>query len=461
MTWLDDTEINGYMDLINKHRSENKIYASDSHIITRFLARSLAGGGDRIESFWNSMRKKNIKLEELSKWIIPINDDNVHWLLAVVMIKEHLIVFYDSLSDGPPSLHMKFATTIRQMLKMYGSKYSIKSFQAWPWVSCSQKCFLELQTDAYSCGIYCIAAADINSLNPNELIYEISIDNLRRYRQRIMEFIASGTISEAQALTTFNSRIIEYASPVRAVDPHFGADIPRTKRSIWKLLTNLKKCKKEEIMCDFPRYAIAWHMTTDNILRLYRMTDVISQKISFSGTRVCLHIPNYDCKPLIFERLLLSSLIKPDVRISLHIICEYDFPDLGLVPLEDFDPSSPIFASQNYYEIACLSESIHALRQTLGSSIASLTIKNSLPEDGCDLLLTRSYSMSDDLDLCIRRTSLRQSGGACIYIYEFESIQLAFRASRDTLCMRPLESNLLPRRLNPCYSEEHVERFLF
>lgn len=458
MEWMDGDPINDYMNLINKHRSGSEIYASDSYMIQRLSGRSLAGGGDRVESFWQSLRKQ--KLETLRKWIIPLNEDNVHWKLAVVMIKEHLIVFYDSISDGPPSLHMDFASSIRYLLRTYGQKYDIKSFRDWPWISCTPNAFSELQKDVYSCGVFCIAAADLNSLHPTELVCDISINDLNNYRTHIHSCSKFNVLISSTDLASCTTVAMPQASAVRAADPHFTGDIKHQRKSISKLLMKLRQSKLDSHTCEYPRYAIAWNMTESNILRLFKMVESCSRKISFTGTRVCIHLPDFNFTPLIFERLLLGSLLRSDSNISLHIICNYDQQDLGVVPLEDYEPSSAIFTSENYLQLACLSESIHALRQTLTLSLDNITIGRFLPEDGCELLITRSTNFEDEIDLCLRKTSLRETLGCCIYVHDMQSIQLAYQPDYQQF-KSETETNGLYKRVYPCYSGEFIERLLF
>lgn len=416
--WLDDPQINACMSRICEEGRDRMVYASNSHLLQMAQGRLLAGGGERLESIFGG-KKRNLRLEELRKWIIPINQDNVHWKLAVVMIREHLIVFYDSLAEGPPSVHAESADMIRMLLRTYGRIRSLPEFSEWPWISTCAGSFAQPQTDTYSCGIYCIVAAELNASHPEHLVRGIDIPDAWRCR-RMLEVGKADRMIEG---VWFSRAIVPPAKACLVFDPHFAAESPReASKRLKRRLRGVREVKKTGGGgCFYPRYASAWAVPETMIMATFRLADDCAKVIRLSGGRIWIRAIGYDCHPFLFERLLLSNIITPQDDVYLHVMCDRDDSKLGTAPIEDMDPTYPIFDYDDYESMALLSESIHALRQAIGRSLAQVTIGTRPPKGGCDLYLTRTC---DDLDDQIRRGPLRERKGTSVQLLDSDCARL-------------------------------------
>src|SRR5512138_571992 len=108
MELFDDQIMDGYLKILNSNFSSGKIFASSPYLVTLAL-RNINMKEEKEKEHMRRLCKSlraSVRLETLSKWVIVINDDNIHWKLAVVMIQNRTILFYDSLSLGPASDHM-------------------------------------------------------------------------------------------------------------------------------------------------------------------------------------------------------------------------------------------------------------------------------------------------------------------------------------------------------------------
>lgn len=466
--WVDDPTINGYVSLLSKTFSEDGICASSSFLlVTTRTKKKKEDGRELIEAQCEGIRK-TIRLEEKKKWIIPINEENVHWKLAVVMLREHLIVFYDSISNGPPSIHMECADTIRLLLKTYGRLYGIGRFENRPWISTCLNSFSSLQPDADSCGIYCLVAAEINANNPDHLIREIRLGDIKAHRNRISQALLQDHLSESECVADFSSIKPRPATDALVSDPHFYSETQLTLKGssiIRKRLGALKSTKEKGIgSCYYPRYCVMWTASDDHMVALYQMADRCAEKITLKRANVCIRISGYSGESLLLERMILANLMTRSLRVYLYVLCDHAISDLGRAPLEDEDPSSLIFRSQDYCEVARMSEEIHTIRQTIGEVLDGTTVSRKLPKGPCDLYITRSMDPSDGMDVEMRRGPIREASGYAVYSHGFESVQIATRAGDGSAhdgdeCMMDVCS--VSRCLYPCYSEERVERLSF
>lgn len=465
--WVDDPTINGYVSLLSDLYSEDGICASSSFLlVTTRTKKKMEDGSELIKAQCEGIRK-TIKLEEKKKWLIPINEDNVHWKLAVVMLKENLIVFYDSISNGPPSMHMEYADMIRLLLRTYGRLYGVSRFVNRPWISTCLNSFSELQTDTYSCGIYCLVAAEINSSNSDHLIQGIRLGSISSHRNRINQALLQDRIPESECIAFFTSIKPRPATDALVSDPHFYADAPlmlKGTAAIRKRLKALKNTKGKGKSCYYPRYYVMWTASDEHMNALYQVVERCASQITLRRANVCIRISKYSGESLLLERMLLATIISRSLRVHLHILCDHPVSSLGRAPLEDEEPSSAIFISQDYCELARMSEEIHIIRQTIGEVLENTIVSENPPEGSCDLYITRSMDPSDATDLKMRKGPIREACGYAVYSHGFESVQIATSASYGSIyeedeCMVDVCS--VSRCLYPCYSGERVKRLPF
>jgi Ulp1 family protease len=97
--WINDECINAYMKLLeNRVSIENRPdrpYFFNSFFYAKYMNPN-EGGHDGVKT-WTTKREGKADLFTRSAVIFPINNNNVHWTLAVAHMKHKCIVYYDSM----------------------------------------------------------------------------------------------------------------------------------------------------------------------------------------------------------------------------------------------------------------------------------------------------------------------------------------------------------------------------
>lgn len=120
----------------------------------------------------------------------PINQDNVHWTLAVVNMKEKCIRYYDSLGgDGNKYL-------VRLLLYLVDEHQAKKDkkmdLNGWTLEDCAND--TPQQHNTFDCGVYTCLFADFLSMNRS--LEGISPNDVSLYRPHIALSILNGGVSE-------------------------------------------------------------------------------------------------------------------------------------------------------------------------------------------------------------------------------------------------------------------------
>ena len=82
-------------------------------------------------------------------WIIPLNVNNSHWVVAIVVLKLKLIVYLDSLHG----INRNLLRTILNYVKSQHVSYSTSMFEEKDW-DISAPTDLNLQRNSYDCGVH-------------------------------------------------------------------------------------------------------------------------------------------------------------------------------------------------------------------------------------------------------------------------------------------------------------------
>jgi hypothetical protein len=99
------------------------------------------------------------------KWIIPINYEGYHWILAVVNTVVGNISVYDSLKNREDCV--KVVLKIRDILSEMGMERE--------WKMVIGTCFKNEQQDDISCGVYMLAAAFLNIVHKSNIVVGIDM----------------------------------------------------------------------------------------------------------------------------------------------------------------------------------------------------------------------------------------------------------------------------------------------
>jgi hypothetical protein len=178
--WLTDEMINQCMESINNHNHTNGIavYCSNSYLLPLVIKKR---EDDILLSRLCWTLYRDYRIHKLDKFVIPVNVANAHWILVVVCVTTNVICIYDSYNsdyrfmDRNTLVHV--LEPIRYLMRMYGKIYSVGKFHEEPWST--MVCpYLTCQADSYSCGVYVILAAFINSMKMNYYIWNIGISDL-------------------------------------------------------------------------------------------------------------------------------------------------------------------------------------------------------------------------------------------------------------------------------------------
>ena len=175
--WLNDEVINIYSKLIITELQEKgeKIYCFRSDFMNQLNSEGKFSY-EKVKRW--SRHVPNGDIFELEKLFIPINIDNMHWILAVIYMQEKRIQIYDSY-NSPGIIYLN---NLIEYLKCeyQDKKNAIGNWKNWNLVSCQDD--TPSQTNSYDCGVfvcmYIQFIADNRELNFNQ-------DDVSSYRKFI------------------------------------------------------------------------------------------------------------------------------------------------------------------------------------------------------------------------------------------------------------------------------------
>ena len=401
--WLDDRIINDYVGMLNRQHVDRKadvndieLYCSDPLFITMVEQNIRLGSKQQITRMCTSLAKQ-AKLENIKKWIIPVNTDNVHWKLFIVLIQSRMILVYDSLSINGKYTdeynHMKQLDHIRYFLVEYGHVHGIEWFHSGPWVSVTRGLFKNMQNDSDSCGVNILVAAEchMNTVSDNTIIHQLELANVREERKIIHNHVGykditvpfkdrtiSGRVLRVQPLMTLSTYNGQGKHIECLFDPIIEFDRERiiitstekmySNQIIWKeklqkmaITSKTKICKnmpRDQQFLGFSRDHLIWNADGRLLTALQDSTEdwlgkLISKRSQVSEICIVSLIDVNSHKwrdQLIFERMLLELIArtKSNFRIKMCIVHPdsskvYGLGNGRIIPCHDYNPQA--FAS--------------------------------------------------------------------------------------------------------------------
>lgn len=167
---------NGYFLVTSKYSFENE---TEDNILKRFKTFSI-----KHHQTSDDRRKiKKVTFNDIKKWIIIVNESNVHWWCIVVFIQEKKIYVYDSLYDIN-SCDLRFSEEHKQKteLLMQCMYQHILSSNIVSLIDCKWSLsicpMLQRQIDNYNCGVFVLNVVELNLKYYDHFIYDIYIDTL-------------------------------------------------------------------------------------------------------------------------------------------------------------------------------------------------------------------------------------------------------------------------------------------
>ena len=154
--WLNDDIIDAYLQICNeKWNKSNSSKLFDSHAIrnNNSIPKLLFGN------------KKKESIAEYQKLIFPVNINNVHWVLIVILVNECQIKIIDSLacSEDVKSIAKGIQNALQHTKK------------TWPIVTIEGG-----QSNSSDCGVFVIKAAENEIKNSHETINQSDIKDIRK-----------------------------------------------------------------------------------------------------------------------------------------------------------------------------------------------------------------------------------------------------------------------------------------
>lgn len=114
-TWLNDSVIDAYLSYIAE-QSDLNVFAWTTHFYTR-LAETGGSGVAR----W--AKKRKVRVFDLDVMLVPVNQNNMHWCVAVVDHKKKRLAYYDSLNgDGTRVLDNLQTYMVQEAERSYSDK---------------------------------------------------------------------------------------------------------------------------------------------------------------------------------------------------------------------------------------------------------------------------------------------------------------------------------------------------
>lgn len=97
--WLNDEIINAYIKLINARSAQRGL--KNAYVLNTFfftlIEQMLERGDYQYSKLQRTLKRLNVKLDEYSLTVIPINVKNNHWLCAGIDLRSRTVYIIDSL----------------------------------------------------------------------------------------------------------------------------------------------------------------------------------------------------------------------------------------------------------------------------------------------------------------------------------------------------------------------------
>jgi hypothetical protein len=194
--WLSGDNLLDYIDLLlSKYEYNDVLISNGYYLVTSKLALENQYVTDVSKKFQYFTMKNRNKLSkktlcDVNKWIVVVNDSNVHWWCMIVYLKESKIYVFDSLFDiDSENLNLteehKTKTDlliqciekhaeINDMTHLYNKRWSIGICP-----------MFKKQTDRNNCGVFVLNIIELNLKYPEDFIYNINIIDVNKERNYV------------------------------------------------------------------------------------------------------------------------------------------------------------------------------------------------------------------------------------------------------------------------------------
>ena len=181
-TWITDDVVNFYCKLLTDR--DTKLVQSQLHkkpnIFLSSFFYSLLERNMKVKHFVEKKEKNlNINIFQADKVYIPININNIHWLMVVIMMKAQVIEAYDS-------KHKLFINerheALQKILNFVGSTYEDTYNSTLPtsWRLNHGKRTIPRQNNDNDCGAFMLSFLDMNSVGDDLNFTQGNISNFRK-----------------------------------------------------------------------------------------------------------------------------------------------------------------------------------------------------------------------------------------------------------------------------------------
>jgi len=395
--WLNDETINDYIKLLNEHAnstgngvSSNGVYCSDSFLLTLVEKYFRLGLTDKLTKLCKKLRDE-AHIESLKRWIIPINVDNIHWILAVIIIPSRMILLYDSFDEKQFHIseyrNMTTVDHIRMLFNMYGVVNNVPLLVNAPWTLLQRKLYHTKQPDFSSCGVFMLTVAEMHvNSQGRTLLHNVDLIKAGSHRKRIMKNLSAKKI--ITGVDTNNVTCATIMTPSIPLSASRNAStngrrvmcihdpLLRPQRDRF-LVTAIEKSKSNRILClskldkiqdlsqtekitnetlfGFSREHMIWTGSPQMLYTIRQSVKTwvgrfVSHRDSHSDMCIVSVVDPTSARwrdPLIFERLILEHIYtaKPNIRVHLCIVYKHASAIYGLglgncVHSQDYSPSA-------------------------------------------------------------------------------------------------------------------------
>ena len=193
-TWLNDEVVNFHMEMLTERLVSRKTLPNlnplNCAFFNTFFFTKLTGGTSGLSYDYKSVQRwtKRAKLDifALDLLFIPINLNNVHWVLGVVNFKEKRLEYFDSMHGSDRG----FFTVMEKYLQDEFQDKKSDTFDFGDW-STVLRTDCPTQQNGYDCGMFVCKFTDYLS---DGLDLDFSSQDMVFFRERLYADILQGSI---------------------------------------------------------------------------------------------------------------------------------------------------------------------------------------------------------------------------------------------------------------------------
>lgn len=205
--WLNDEVMNAFVALINARntkafsRSERNQHGCwrpsrpRTYVFNTFFYTRLLRSGYDYDGVKRWPRRANIDVASLDLVLVPVNIENVHWVLAAIDARQRMFLYMDSMHN-PDSTEVlnTLRTWYSDELAVTKGAEGLERIDIKSWGSLENPEWVPQQRDSGSCGVFSMYMADYLELGkvPEFKDYHVTV-----MRQRAILFLVAGRLPEA------------------------------------------------------------------------------------------------------------------------------------------------------------------------------------------------------------------------------------------------------------------------